>query len=159
MDPAILADRYDNIRRRGPLVSETRATAAMFPPGRYGRRRDGRRHLLGPIIFALVVGVIAVTLSVRLYDQYGNPAYDAQIVRWTGITDTQVTVDFKVRVPPGDSATCRLRARAFDGTEVGTRTVTVHPADDRATTIDASEIVTTTAKASVGEVLRCQSAA
>jgi hypothetical protein len=157
MDPAILADRYDNLCRRGPLVSETRATAAMFPPGRYGRRRDGRRRLLGPIIFGLVVGLIAVGLTVRLYGQYGDPAYDAQIVRWTGVTDTQITVDFKVRVPAGGSATCGLRARAYDGTEVGTRTVTVHAGTDRATSIEASEVVATTARPAVGEVLRCQS--
>ena len=155
MDTVILADRTDTFPRRGPLVSETRATNPVFPPGRYGRRRDGRRRLAAPIIFGVVVAAVAVLLSVRLYQQYGDPTYDAQIVRWTGATETQVTIDFTVRVPPGDAATCTLRARDYSGAQVGTRTVTVRATGDDST-ISASEVVPTTAKAFVGEVLRCR---
>jgi hypothetical protein len=157
MDTVILADGTDSFRTRGPLVSETRATAPEFPPGRYGRRRDGRRRLLGPIIFGVVVAVVAVALAVRLYNQYGDPNYDAQIVRWTGVTETQITVEFTVRVPPGGTATCNLRARNYEGGVVGTRTVTVHAATG-SPTINASEVVPTTAKAFVGEVLGCRAA-
>ncbi|UQU63962.1 DUF4307 domain-containing protein [Couchioplanes caeruleus] len=138
-------------------MSETRATTPVFPPGRYGRRRDGRRRLAAPITFGVILTAIAVLLSVRLYQQYGDPAYDAQIVRWTGATDTQITIDFTVRVPRGEAATCTLRARDYGGTEVGTRTVTVRAAADEST-IKASEVVPTTAKAFVGEVLRCRAA-
>ena len=139
-------------------MSETRATNPVFPPGRYGRRRDGRRRLAAPIIFGVIVAVVAVFLSVRLYQQYGDPTYDAQIVRWTGSTETQVTIDFTVRVPPGAAATCTLRARDYDGGEVGNRTVTVR-ATGNESTITASEVVPTTAKAFVGEVLRCRAPA
>ncbi|PRY28011.1 DUF4307 domain-containing protein [Pseudosporangium ferrugineum] len=139
-------------------MSETRATAPVFPPGRYGRRRDGRRRLLGPVIVAAVVLVAAIALAVRLYSQYGDPNYDAQIVRWTGVTETRITIDFTVRVPAGESATCGLRARDYDGNVVGTRTVTVRAAPG-SRTIQASEPVTTTAKAFVGEVLSCRAPA
>jgi Domain of unknown function (DUF4307) len=155
IDVAILADGTDKTRRRGHQVSETRATTPAFPPGRYGRRRDGRRHLGAPIVFGVVVIVVSVLLSVRLYRQYGDPNYDAQIVGWTGVTATQMTIDFRVRVPAGGSATCLLRARSYDGAEVGSRTVTVAAAGDD-TTIEASEPVTTTTQASVGEVIRCR---
>ncbi|WP_067496304.1 DUF4307 domain-containing protein [Actinoplanes sp. TFC3] len=138
-------------------MSETRATAPVFPPGRYGRRRDGRRRLAGPIIFAAVIAVAAVALSFRLYSQYGDPDYDAQIVRWTDVTPTQVTLDFTVQVPPGGAAICGLRARDYAGATVGTRTVTVQAVGDERT-IKASEIVPTTAQAFVGDVLNCRAA-
>lgn len=136
-------------------MNETRATTPVFPPGRYGRRRDGRRRLAAPIIFAVVVAAAAIGLAIKMYDQYGDPAYDAQIVRWIDITDTQVTLDFTVRVPEGGAAVCSLRARDYDGAEVGSRTVTVQ-ASPGETTIEASEVVPTTAKAFVGDVLRCR---
>ena len=135
-------------------MSETRATAPVFPPGRYGRRRDGRRHVLVPAVLAVLVGIAAVFLAVRLYGQYGDPNYDPQIVGWTDVTDKQVTIRFTVRVPAGGSATCGLRARDYGGAEVGRRTVTV-TAEQSARTIEASEVVTTTARAAVGEVVRC----
>jgi hypothetical protein len=152
---AILADGTDNNGRRGCPVTETRATTPAFPPGRYGRRRDGRRRLLLPVLFGLVILAVTLALSVKLYRQYGDPAYEAQVIRYTGVTESQVTVDFTVRVPPGGSATCVLRARSYDGAEVGRRTVTVSaPAGD--TQVQASEPVPTTARPFIGEVLRCR---
>jgi hypothetical protein len=155
LDSAILADATDKIRRRVRRVSETRATTTVFPPGRYGRRRDGRRHLAVPIAVLTVVVVVCVLISVRLYRQYGDPAYDSQIVRWTGVTATQMTIDFTVTVPAGGSATCVLSAKAYNGAEVGSRTVTV-TAKGQDTTVEASIPVSTTARASAGEVVRCQ---
>ena len=138
-------------------MSETRTTAPVFPPGRYGRRRDGRRRLLLPALLAVLVGIAAVFLVVRLYDQYGNPAYDAQIVGWSEVTDRQLTIRFTVRVPAGGSATCGLRALDYGRTEVGRRTVTV-AAPGSATRIEAAEVVPTTARAAAGEVVRCAAA-
>ena len=138
-------------------MSETRATTPVFPPGRYGRRRDGRRRLLLPAMLAVLVGVTAVFLTIRLYGQYGDPDYDAQIVGWSDVTDRQLTIRFTVRVPAGGAATCGLRARDYGGAEVGRRTVTVTAAGS-ATRIEAGEVVTTTARAAVGEVVRCAAA-
>jgi hypothetical protein len=138
-------------------VNETRATTPAYPPGRYGRRRDGRRHLTVPIIFGVVVALLSVLVAVRLYRQYGDPDYDPQIVGWTNVTVSQMTITFTVRVPPGGAASCLLRARSYDGAEVGTRTVTV-VAPGRSTTVETSEIVPTTARAAAGDVVRCRPA-
>jgi hypothetical protein len=157
IDNAILADRTDNNCPRGRQVSETRATTPVFPPGRYGRRRDGRRRLAAPIIFGVVVLVVSALFTFRLYDQYGDPDYDAQIIGWTVTSDTQIKIDFRVRVPQGHAAECLLRARTYAGAEVGHRTVTVRPPGGEITT-DASETVPTTERASVGDVIRCRPA-
>ncbi|MFC4020513.1 DUF4307 domain-containing protein [Micromonospora sp. GCM10011542] len=143
-------------------MTETHATispgAPVFPPGRYGRRREpggrGRRTLLAAL--ALVVLVTALTLiSLRLYRQYGDPAYDAQVITYTDITDAQVLVDFRVTVPEGGSAVCVLRARDRAGTEVGREEVTVTArAGDRHVT--TRHRLATTARPFVGEVLRCR---
>jgi hypothetical protein len=156
LDPAILSQGTDKICRRARQVSETHTTAPVFPAGRYGRRRDGRRHLAVPIVALAVVIVVCLLISVRLYRQYGDPTYDSQIVRWTGVSATQMTIEFTVQVPAGGSATCYLQAKAYDGTVLGSRTVTVS-ATGSDTTVDASETVSTTARASVGQVVRCQS--
>jgi hypothetical protein len=113
--------------------------------------------LLLPVVLAVLVGIAAVFLVVRLYGQYGDPDYDAQIVGWSDVTDKQITIRFTVRVPAGGAATCGLRARDYAGAEVGRRTVTVTAAES-ATTIDARETVPTTGRAVVGEVVRCAAA-
>lgn len=135
-------------------MTETRATDPVFPPGRYGRRRDGRRRLLGPVLLALVIAAASVTLAVKLYRQYGDPTYDAQVVRYTDVTDSRITVDFTVQVPAGGSASCLLRARSYDGTEVARRVVTV-TARAGATQASASESLPTSARAVIAEALSC----
>jgi hypothetical protein len=155
MDTAILADGTDNFCRRGRPVNETRATTPAFPPGRYGRRRDGKRRLAVPLAILLLVIAGSVLLTVRLYQRWGDPDYKAQIVGWTDVTTTQMTIQFTVRVPAGGSATCVVRARDFGGNEVGRRTVTL-AATGTETTISASEVIPTSARSSVGDVIRCQ---
>ena len=110
--------------------------------------------MIGPIVALALVIALCVLISIRLYGQYGQPDYDGQIVRWTDVTTTRMTIDFTVRVPAGGSATCFLRARTYAGATVGSRTVTV-TARDHNTTIEASEPVATTEQAAVGEVVRC----
>ncbi len=137
-------------------MSETRATTPVYPPGRYGRRRAAKRLPVAGIVVAVLVVAACVLLSVRLYDRYGQTDYQAQIVGWDP-SDQQTVVKFTVRVPAGGAASCVLRARDFNGNEVGRRTVVVR-AEGADTGIDAEEAVPTTARASVGEVLGCQSA-
>jgi hypothetical protein len=157
MDPAILADPTDNKRTRGRQVSETRATTPVFPPGRYGRRRSGRRPPVTGIVVAVLVVAACLLLSVRLYHRYGQTDYQAQIIGWQEPSDQQVVIKFSVRVPAGGAASCDLRARDYNGNEVGRRTVVVR-ATGTATSIEAAEPVTTTARGSVGEVLSCRPA-
>ncbi|OKI87694.1 DUF4307 domain-containing protein [Micromonospora sp. CB01531] len=143
-------------------MSETHATIApgapVFPPGRYGRRREpGRRR---PLLLALSVAVLLAVLGLvatKLYTQYGDPEYRAQVITYTGITDSRVMVDFRVTVPPGGSATCVLRARTHDGAEVGRAeaTVTASPGERHVT---ARHEVATTARPFIGEVVRCRPA-
>ncbi len=137
-------------------MSETRATTPVYPPGRYGRRRAAKRLPVAGIVVAVLVVVACVLLTVRLYHRYGQTDYQAQIVGWDP-SDQQTVVKFTVRVPAGGAASCVLRARDFNGNEVGRRTVVVR-AEGADTGIDAEEAVPTTARASVGEVLGCQSA-
>jgi hypothetical protein len=136
-------------------VSETRATTPVFPPGRYGRRRDGRRHWLLPVVFGVLVLAVSLLAAVRLYRQYGDPDYDARIVGWSDVTPARMTIEFTVRVPAGGAAVCVLRARTYDGAEVGRREVTVSATGD-ATQIRARENVPTSTAAAVGDVVRCR---
>ncbi|MFG3703888.1 DUF4307 domain-containing protein [Micromonospora sp. NPDC047670] len=141
-------------------MTETHATltpgAPAFPPGRYGRRREpGRRR---PLLAALLVIALVAVLSlvtVRLYRQYGDPNYDAQVITYTGITDSQVLVDFRVTVPDGGSAVCLLRARDRDGAEVAREevTVTARPGQRQVT---AQHRLVTSARPFIGEVVRCR---
>jgi len=143
-------------------VSETHATIApgtpVFPPGRYGRRREpGRRR---PVLRALLVAVLLAAMGLvaaKLYTQYGDPDYQADVITYTGITDSRVVVDFRVTLPPGGSATCLLRARAHDGAEVGHAevAVTTRPGERHVT---VRHEVPTTARPFIGEVLRCRPA-
>jgi hypothetical protein len=157
MDSAILADPTDKKRTRGHQVSETRTTDPVFPPGRYGRRRSGRRRPALPIVALALVIAASVLLSVRLYQRYGQTDYQDQIIGWQEPTATTMTIKFTVRVPAGKAASCVLRARDYYGNEVGRRTVVVR-AEPGATAVQAEEAVTTTAKASVGDVMGCQPA-
>ncbi|MEU8296748.1 DUF4307 domain-containing protein [Micromonospora sp. NPDC048909] len=142
-------------------MSETHATIApgapVFPPGRYGRRREpgGRRRvLLATVALVVLVSVLSL-ISVRLYRQYGDPNYDAQVITYTDITDNQLRLDFRVTVPAGGSTVCLLRARDRDGAEVAREqiTVTAPPGERHVTT---SHLLATTGRAFIGEVLRCR---
>ncbi|ATO14947.1 DUF4307 domain-containing protein [Micromonospora sp. WMMA1998] len=141
-------------------MSETHATVTpgtpVFPPGRYGRRREpGRRR---PLLLALTVTVLLAVLGLaaaKLYSQYGDPEYQGEMISYTGITDSRVVVDFRVTVPPGGSATCLLRARSHDGAEVGHVEATV-TAESGQRHVRARQEVPTSARPFIGEVLRCR---
>ncbi|MFF5176006.1 DUF4307 domain-containing protein [Micromonospora sp. NPDC000089] len=141
-------------------MTETHATvppgAPVFPPGRYGRRREPARR--GPLLSWLLVAALAAGLTlaaVQLYGRYGDPTYRPEVITYTDVTDTGVRVDFRVTVPAGGSAVCQLRARSREGAEVGRRQVTVAAAPGQRH-LTASERIDTTARPFVGEVTRCR---
>ena len=144
-------------------MTETHATlppdTPVFPPGRYGRRRTpGRRRPVLTVLLAVAVVVALTAVSFRLYRQYGDPAYDAQVLTYGEITDTQVVVDFRVTLPDGASAVCLLRARDHAGAEVAREEVPVTAgAGQRQVTV--RHRLATTAKPFIGEVVRCRPAA
>ncbi len=103
----------------------------VFPPGRYGRRREPRRHRRWvPAAAALAVVVAGVAVAVLLHQRYGEGPYDAEVVRYTEVTDSQVVVEFRVNLPAGKAALCTLRARNRAGLEVGRAQVRVPPSND-----------------------------
>ncbi|MCZ7420835.1 MULTISPECIES: DUF4307 domain-containing protein [unclassified Micromonospora] len=141
-------------------MTETHATlgpdAPVFPPGRYGRRRAPRRRR--PVLAALLAVVVVATLtavSVRLYRQYGDPAYDAQVISYGDITDDQVVVDFRVNLPDGGSAVCVLRARDHAGAEVAREEVPVTAVAGQPH-VTVRHRLATTARPFIGEVVRCR---
>lgn len=144
-------------------MTETHATippgAPVFPPGRYGRRREPgrRRPLLAALLAALLLAGLGL-VTLKLYKQYGDPTYDGQVITYNGVTDSQMVIDFRVTVPEGGSAVCLLRARSRDGAEVGHEEVrvTARPGERQVT---AQHRLATTARPFVGEVLRCRPAA
>jgi hypothetical protein len=143
-------------------VTETHATttpgAPMFPPGRYGRRRAPHRRR--PWVVALLVAAVlaaGAALAARLYQQYGDPTYDAQVLAYTDVTDTQVVIEFRVTVPAGGDAICVLRARSREGVEVGKAEVRVSATPGETRPVTTYRLVTT-ARPVGGEVVRCRAA-
>jgi hypothetical protein len=103
---------------------------------------------------ALLVGAVAI---MPLYRKYGDPTYDAQVITYTGITDTRIDVTFRVTVPPGGSAICLVRARSRDHAEVGHADVRADAAPGARQAVVTHRLVTT-ARPMIGEVVRCRAA-
>lgn len=162
MDSAILADATDNAPQEMCPVTETNATrssdAPVFPAGRYGHRRAPRRRRpwLSALLAIALLAVLGLAAT-RLYRQYGDPTYDAQVITYTDITDSRLRLVFRVTVPAGGSAICAVRARSRDGAEVAREEVRVDaPPGERQPVVEHQ--LTTTAEAMIGEVLRCRAA-
>ena len=139
---AILADAADDNARRYPPVTETHATItrragipgrALRPPPRH--RRSAPPSLLAALALLALVATLTV-IAVRLYRQYGDPVYDAQVItlhrhhRQAGACRL-----------PGDRPAGRIgglraaRPGPCDGAEVGREEVTV-TADPGSGTVD-----------------------
>jgi hypothetical protein len=103
-------------------------------------------------VFILVGVLVAIlALTVALYLRFGDPAYRAQVVSYTDVTDEQIVIKFRVRLPDGEGAVCAVRARSRDGAVVGRADVPV-PAGRTEVTYRLA----TTARPFVGEVTRCR---
>jgi hypothetical protein len=140
-------------------VTETQGTtevaAPVFPPGRYGRRRSGRRRRWLTVLGAASLAVVMLLVSIRLYRTYGDPTYDPQVIGYTDIADDQILIKFQVAVPAGGSATCLLRARDYDGYTVGHEEIRVHAAPGERNVV-AEHRLATSSRPFIGEVLRCR---
>jgi hypothetical protein len=100
-------------------VTETHATSP-YPPGRYGRRREHRPPRKWRVaVAAVVVIAAALAITVRLFQQYGQPEYDPQVRRYFDVADNGISVEFEVRKPADKVGTCIVRARGASGEEVG----------------------------------------
>ncbi|HEX5741367.1 MAG TPA: DUF4307 domain-containing protein [Pilimelia sp.] len=125
----------------------------VFPPGRYGRRRapgSPYRRWWG-VVGAAAVAAAGLWVGVRGYQEFGDPAYQPQVITYTDVSDTAITIVFRVDLPAGAGATCALRARARDGAVVGAAEVAV-PAGQPV----QRRVLPTTRRAFIGEVPRCR---
>ncbi|RKR90267.1 uncharacterized protein DUF4307 [Micromonospora pisi] len=143
-------------------MTETNATRSsdtpVFPEGRYGHRRtSGRRRPWLSALLAVALLAVLGLAAARLYRQYGDPTYDAQVITYTDITDSQMRLVFRVTVPAGSSAICAVRARSRDGAEVAREEVRVDaPPGERQPVVE--HLLRTSGPAMIGEVLRCRAA-
>ena len=131
----------------------TPSTEPVFPPGRYGRRREPtppRRRWVIAIVAAVVVAA-ALSISIKLFQQYGQPEYAPQVRRYFDVTDSGVSVEFVVRKPADKVGTCVVRARSKDGAQVGLANVDAPLGDPVVVTYRLS----TTARPFAIDVPRC----
>jgi hypothetical protein len=125
----------------------------VFPPGRYGRRREPtRRRWVLPVVLSATVAVMAL-LAVKLYTQYGTPQYSPTVLSLTNVTKTSVTVEFRVQKPSA-AAVCMVNAEAKDGSVLGTSDVAVPVGTD----VTVTYTITTTDRPFIAEVPACTAA-
>jgi hypothetical protein len=102
-------------------------------------------------LFVLVLAASA-GIGYRLYEQYGSPDHSPRILAETERTADHVTIRFEVRSRHADRpAVCRVRARALDGSEVGSAEVPV-PAGAR---VVQTYTLATRQRAAVVDIPRC----
>jgi Domain of unknown function (DUF4307) len=133
----------------------TQPAAPLFPPGRYGRRRErGRRS---PWVRSAVIVVVALALlwlSLRLYGRYGSTGYQPGAVRYGEVTPTRVTVTFDLHKRAGPAGICRLVATDRSGAETGYAEVQVGTGDH----ITVTSTIDTRARAVLVDILGCRDA-
>ena len=143
-------------------MTETPATTSLarpiFPPGRYGRRREPKRTpRLVIAALAAATAALAGVVGVTLFKAYGEREYSASVTAFAGITDTQVVVTFTVRLPAEGRAICVVRARDETGVETGRQEIIVKAGPDPAKTVVSHRLVTRT-RPITGEVQGCRPA-
>jgi hypothetical protein len=135
--------------------TSTDPAAPMFPPGRYGRRREPRRtrRWVFPTLLVVTIGLLAL-LAAKLYGQYGTERFSPTVLRLSNISDSSITVEAQVVKPGKEAAICTVTALAHDGSVVGTADVPV-PAGAKAT---FTFTVRTSARAYVADIPACRPA-
>jgi hypothetical protein len=151
-----LADRTD---RKAPAVaSSNAATAPVFPPGRYGRRRDPvrrRRRRVVTVVLAALVAAAGFGVAAKLYSQYVQAPYQVSDVATVKITDTAVTVSFDLTVPAGSGASCTIIGQTRTGGQVGRAEFAVPAPANSATMTHVTYTLTTSGRAFVATVPGC----
>ncbi|HEV7898111.1 MAG TPA: DUF4307 domain-containing protein [Planosporangium sp.] len=105
--------------------TEVISNAPVFPPGRYGRRRERRPARRGFATLVMVAGaIIGLALAITLYQRYGSPDYRPQVVHFE-LAGDHATLRFEVHKSSDGPAVCHVRARNRAGAEVGAADVPV----------------------------------
>jgi uncharacterized protein DUF4307 len=139
-------------------VSLAPHTDPVFPPGRYGHRRDpARQRRRRWVVYALATVVVAGCLAIawKLYQQYAQAPYQVRVISVTDLTDTRVTVTFEVTKPAGLPAQCTVLGHTRAGLEVGRAEVVVAAGTPDQTTARVTYTLVTTGRPVTAEVPGC----
>jgi hypothetical protein len=94
--------------------------APVFPPGRYGRRREpGRIARWLPGLLSCVLVLVVIWIALYLYGRYGDNPYQGTVLSYSVISDSRLEVSLQVQKPADHPATCRVQAKDGRGGEVG----------------------------------------
>ncbi|MBO0871054.1 MAG: DUF4307 domain-containing protein [Micromonosporaceae bacterium] len=109
----------------------THPAAPLFPPGRYGRRREPHRTPRWlPYALAIVTVLGTLLLARYLYTRYGTDAYQATVIGYTDISAAGTTVTLRVQKRDRGPAVCRIHALDNSAAEVGYAEVPVGAGTD-----------------------------
>ncbi|MGE2833944.1 DUF4307 domain-containing protein [Mycobacterium sp. SMC-4] len=125
------------------------------PTARYGRQRlnPRRRRLIAVALTALVL-IAGVAIAVVAFNRLGAQEVDGEINGFRVVDDATVEVTMNVtRKDPSRPAVCIVRARSYDGDEVGRREVLVSPSQEP--TVQVTATVTASKPPAVGDVYGC----
>jgi len=108
--------------------------------------------LLGGLTVAASLGAAVV-----LFQRYGNPDVQSGTRGYVVASDALVTVEFEVAKDPAATALCSVRAQDATGADAGVALVRVGPSAERRVVV--VHPLTTTSRATTGEVTGCSLAA
>jgi Domain of unknown function (DUF4307) len=140
------------VTQTSPTNDSTASGDPVFPPGRYGHRRErARRRWIAP---SIAVGVLLITalISVKLFNQYGQAQFTPTVTNLSNLTDNSITVTFIVDKPGGGPAVCTVDALAYSHAQVGTAEVNV----PSGTHVQVKYTLSTTERAYVADVPSCR---
>ncbi|MEH3141402.1 MAG: DUF4307 domain-containing protein [Mycobacterium kyogaense] len=125
------------------------------PSERYGApkrsRRSNRRLIIGLFVAVIALGVAIAAVA---FDRLGSPEVKGELGGYRVVDDRTVEVTASIsRDDPSKPVVCIVRARSYDGDEVGRRELLVAPSS--AETVQVRTTVTTSRPAVVGDVYGC----
>jgi Domain of unknown function (DUF4307) len=134
-------------------VPETTTDQPVYPPGRYGKRREPRPPRRGrTILVAAVGGLVGLVLALVMFARY-HARYQPQVINFR-LDDRSATVRFEVTHQGETDLVCHVRSRSRDGVVVGSADVRV-PQGHRGPT---THTITTTDTPVSAEVTVCRAA-
>jgi hypothetical protein len=98
---------------------------------------------------------IGLLLSLQLYRNYAADRITTQVVRFSIVSESQVTITFNVVKDGGQAATCIVRARSRDGREVGRAEVPVPAGAKGQKSVAVTYTLATSKRAVAPEVYGC----
>jgi hypothetical protein len=105
-------------------VPQTTTDQPIYPPGRYGRRREPRPPRRGrTVLVAIVGGLVGLVLALLMFERY-HARYQPQVINFK-LEERSATVRFEVTHQGERELVCHVRSRSRDGVVVGSADVRV----------------------------------